>query len=93
MTRVRSTRPDSVTAMRSLITDIRRRLPLERSGEQICSDSCRGCSVKLLDYMQAELEEWEARLDAGEKPGLADLSRLARKGRKTYRTLQANRLV
>ena len=43
--------------------------------------------------LQAELENWEARLDAGEKPGLADLSSLARKGKKIVSTLQANRVI
>jgi hypothetical protein len=93
MQRARSSRPDSVTAMRDLIAEIRRTLPFDKPEAQICTDPCRGCSIKLLDYMQAELENWEARLDAGEKPGLADLSSLARKGKKIVSTLQANRVI
>jgi hypothetical protein len=79
--------------MRNLIAEIRNRLPFDKPEAQICSDPCRGCSIKLLDYMQSELEAWEQRLDAGEKPGLADLSRLEKKGRKVYRKLRENQLV
>ncbi len=79
--------------MRNLIAEIRNRLPFDKPEAQICSDPCRGCSIKLLDYMQSELEAWELRLDAGEKPGLADLSRLEKKGRKVYRKLRENQLV
>ena len=79
--------------MRMLIAEMRERLPFDRPEAQICSDPCRGCSLKLLDYMQSELEAWEHRLDAGEIPGLADLSRLEKKGRKVYRTLRENQLV
>ena len=90
---MRRKKPDSTTAMRTLIAEIRKSLPFDRPEAQVCGDPCRGCSIKLLDYMQSELEAWEQRLDAGEKPGLADLSRLEKKGRKVYRTLQANHLV
>ncbi len=79
--------------MRMLIAEIRKSLPFDTPDAQVCSDPCRGCSIKLLDYMQSELETWEQRLDAGEKPGLADLSRLEKKGRKVYRTLRENQLV
>jgi hypothetical protein len=88
-----SKKPDSATAMRTLIAEIRNSLPFDRPGAQICSDPCRGCSIKLLDYLESELEAWEQRLDTGEKPGLADISRLEKKGRKVYRTLQANQLT
>jgi hypothetical protein len=79
--------------MRNLIAEIRNSLPFDTPGAQICTDPCRGCSIKLLDYMQSELEAWEQRLAAGETPGLADLSRLEKKGRKVYRMLRENRLV
>jgi hypothetical protein len=79
--------------MRNLIAEIRNSMPFDRTGKQFCTDQCRGCSIKLLDYMQSELEAWEQRLAAGEKPGLADLSRLEKKGRKVCRTLRENQLL
>jgi hypothetical protein len=88
-----SNKPDSSTAMRMLIAEIRDTLPFDIPETQICTDPCRGCPVKLMDYMRSELEAWEQRLDAGEKPGLGDLSRLENKGRKVYRMLRENQLV
>ena len=66
MQRARSSRPDSVTAMRSLIAEIRRTLPFDKPEAQICTDPCRGCSIKLLDYMQAELVGVSFAVQAGE---------------------------
>ena len=90
---MRRNKPDSATAMRSLIAEMRNSLPFDSPEAQICSEPCRSCSIKLLDYIASELEAWEERLDAGEKPGLADLSRLEKRGRKVYRALQANQLI
>jgi hypothetical protein len=90
---LRRNKPDSTTAMRSLIAEMRNSLPFDSPEAQTCTDPCRGCSIKLLDYIASELDAWEERLDAGEKPGLADLSRLEKKGRKVYRALQANQPV
>ena len=90
---LRRNKPDSTTAMRSLIAEMRTSLPFDSPEAQTCTEPCRGCSIKLLDYIASELDAWEERLDAGEKPGLADLSRLEKKGRKVYRALQANQRI
>jgi hypothetical protein len=86
-------KPESATAMRLLIGQIRASIPFDAPEARICSGSCQGCSMKLLDFLASELEDWECRLDAGEKPGLADLSRLMRMGRKVQAVLQRNGLV
>lgn len=49
--------------------------------------------MKLLDYLDMELQEWEQRLDRGEKPGLAELSKLAKTSRRIYRVLEKNGLL
>ena len=46
--------------------------------------------MKLLEYMESELALWEQRLDGGEKPGFAELSRLQRTGRKIYAQMVKN---
>ncbi len=79
--------------MRRLIQQIRSTIPLDLPEAQVCSDSCNACSLKLLEYLSGELENWEARLDNREKPGLADLSQLARSARKIHRVLQKNGLI
>lgn len=49
--------------------------------------------MKLLDYLDMQLVEWEQRLQQGDKPDFADLSRLARTGHRIYRVLDSNGLV
>lgn len=79
--------------MREMIQQIRSAIPLDLPEAQVCSDSCNACSLKLLEYLASELDNWEARLADSETPGLADLSQLARSARKIHRVLQKNGLI
>ena len=81
-------KPDSATALRQLIDDIRARFPFDRAEAQICSGPCQGCSLKLLEYLDTELSEWEHRLCIGQRVGLAELSSLLRTSRKIARVLE-----
>ncbi len=83
-------KPDTVTAMRRLIEQIRAVLPFDMSEEERCGDSCQGCSNKLLIYLETEIDEWEVKLNQGVVPGFVDLSRLAGKGRKIADVLKRN---
>ncbi len=80
-------KPSVANAMQGLIDRIRDEFPFERPEAQICSGPCQGCSLKLLAFLESELDAWEFRLAQGEKPGLADLSHLMRTGRKVGRVL------
>ena len=86
-------KPDTATAMRQLIAEVRGAIPFSLSEEQICASGCQSCAVKLLTFLESELEDWETRLDAGEKPNFDDLSRLAKTSRKVHRALVSNGLV
>ncbi|WP_242470829.1 hypothetical protein [Thiocystis violacea] len=79
--------------MRDLIRQLREALPFASPEAQVCSGVCQGCSKTLLDFLESELEDWERRLDLGEKPGLADLSRLIRISQKSRRVLVRNGLI
>ncbi|MCG8427360.1 MAG: hypothetical protein MI754_08400 [Chromatiales bacterium] len=79
--------------MRNLISEVRATIPFGLPEAQVCLDSCQGCSQKLLDYLEAELESWEQRLDEGIVPNFGDLNTLARSSRKVYRVLQSNGLI
>ncbi len=79
--------------MQQLIAQMREAIPLGLNDEQICGDSCEGCSSKLLIYLETELEAWESRLADGEVPSFGDLDRLARQGRKIQRVLQHNGVI
>ena len=80
-------KPKTPEAMRRLIAQARAVLPFERSAEELCSDGCTVCSLKLLEYLAAEMEEWESRLDRGETPTLGDLEKLAKSARKIHGAL------
>lgn len=86
-------KPDTTTAMHDLISQVRETLPFDLSDEQICADSCQGCSVKLLVFLENELDEWEQRLAQGERPNFGDLTRLANTSRKIHKILQKNNLT
>ncbi|WP_295801342.1 hypothetical protein [uncultured Microbulbifer sp.] len=86
-------KPDTVTAMRGLIGEVRSTMPFSLPADQLCAGPCRGCPKKLLEYLDQELEEWETRLDHGEKPTLGDVSKFARTCRRIHKSLAANQLV
>ena len=73
--------------MQQLIDQVRLTFPFGLPRAQICGDECRGCSIKLLGFLETELDGWEDRLAAGERPGLAELSQLIRVTRKIGRVL------
>lgn len=86
-------KPDTTTAMVNLIAQVRAAMPLGLRNEQICGDSCDGCSMKLLIYLETELDAWEQRLEDGERPNFGDLNKLAKTSKKIYRVLEKNGLL
>ncbi len=76
-----SRQPDSVTAMRLLIAEIRAAIPLDAPQTLECSGDCQQCAVKLLEFLALELQSWEQRLAQHERPTLAELSQLVRTAR------------
>jgi hypothetical protein len=88
-----SMKPDTPVAMQQLIDTIRQRIPFDLPEAYVCSDDCNGCSMKLLEYLDMELIEWERRLDAGDRPNFGDINRLAKMAKKIYRVLDKNGLV
>ena len=86
-------KPRTTEAMRDLIRQVRVALPFDLQPIEVCRDECRGCSIKLLEYLAMELDNWEYRLDQGTVPNFGDLDRLARSSRKIYRALCNNGLI
>jgi len=76
-------KPDTLTAMKLLITRTRESIPLGTPEAQICSESCRICSKKLLDYLSNQLEEWDYRLEQGDIPSFGDLQKPERSGKRS----------
>ncbi len=92
-TTVRRRKPDTRTAMRLLIAQVKGAIPFGLAADELCGDVCQGCSQKLLIFLETELDAWEVRLADGSMPTLGDIDRLARQSRKIYRVLQQNGLV
>ena len=86
-------KPDRPTAMRKLIQQVRTAMPFDLPEANLCSGKCNGCSQKLLDYLDMELEDWEYRLDSGETPDFGDINKIARTSKKIYRVMKKNGLV
>ncbi len=80
--------------MLDIIRQIREAFPFAMSEQELCTGRCSyGCPKKLLEYIHAEITDWEQRLDRGEIPDFRDLQKLAKTGRKIYRALEKNNLV
>lgn len=79
--------------MRQVIAEIRERIPFDLPQAQRCLGHCQGCSMKLLQFLDGELEAWERRLDGGEQPGFEELSDLMRTAKKVHRVLERNGLI
>lgn len=86
-------KPDVTTAMLQLIAQVRKSFPFGQAEAQICAGPCHGCSLKLLGFLESELDGWEARIADGDQPGLAELSQLIRTSRKVGRALEKSRLI
>ncbi|QJQ98275.1 hypothetical protein [Halomonas sp. PGE1] len=76
-----------------MIHEIRAQVPFDTPESSLCRGPCRGCSKKLLEFLDTELEEWEGRLEEGEVPRFGDLKRLEKLATKVMTALRRNGLV
>ena len=76
-------KPKVNIAMRDLIAQIKQTLPCDGFDNFVCSDSCSGCSVKLIDFLVNELEIWEAKLNNKKSPNFKDINKPKRQQRFT----------
>jgi len=86
-------KPKRSLAMVQLITQVREAMPFDLPEANLCSGQCNGCSQKLLEYLDTELEDWEYRLEAGETPDFGEIQRIAKTSKKIYKIMQRNDLV
>jgi len=86
-------KPKTPEAMWKLINEIREVLPFELPEAYLCNGVCKGCSLKLLDYLDSELAAWETRLNDAGIPCLADIQRLVKSSKKIYKVLEKNGLL
>lgn len=86
-------KPKTPVAMKQLISQIRQTLPFGLPESQLCADECKGCSLKLLEFLDIELSEWEERLQQGEVPSLGDVHHVAKVSKKIHRVLDSNGIL
>ena len=90
---VKVRKPKAEDAMRSLIESARDSIPFGISEAEMCSGGCRGCSKKLLNFLEFELDDWEQRLGSGERPSFGELNALAKTCKKIHAALSKSGLV
>lgn len=89
-----SMKPKTTEVMRGIIQQIRENFPFDMSEEELCADTCsHGCSLKLLEYIDQEITDWEQRLDQSEIPNFGDIQKLSKSSQKVYKVLQKNDLL
>ena len=87
------TKPDTKEAMKNLIEAIRLGIPFDTPIAEMCNGPCTGCSKKLMDYLDMELEEKETLLSTGHNPTLGEINRLKKTAMKIHGVLAQNGLV
>ncbi|GGQ24267.1 hypothetical protein [Shewanella litoralis] len=85
-------KPDRMTAMRQIITQVKITFPLDQADIFNCgpTNTCVGCPKKLLDLVDAEINYWEAAMAQGVTPSLGDISRFAKMCTNVSRGLKRN---
>ena len=86
-------KPDTSTAMQNLIDEVRATMPFDAGEAQLCADSCNGCSLKLLEFLDMELLDWEQKLQDGVEPSFGDIHKMGKTCKKIYMILKKNGLV
>jgi len=86
-------KPNRKKAMLQLISKVRETFPFDSAEANICTGQCNSCSMKLLEYLDIQLDDWEYRLKNGDVPTFGDIKQLAKSSKKIYRVLDKHNLV
>ena len=87
-------KPKTEVVMTDIIQQIKAAFPFDMSEEEMCAVTCsHGCPRNLLEYIHAEITEWEQRLENGETPNFRDIQKLAKTSKKIYKILEKNDLI
>ncbi len=86
-------KPNPSIAMQNLIDQVRKHMPFGADESQLCSDNCQGCSKKLLEFLDTELDDWQRKLENGVQPNFGEIHRMGKTCKKVYTILKMNKLV
>jgi len=86
-------KPNTTKDMHRLIVQIKDALPFNEIDSNFCSDVCTGCSVKLISFIEIEIDNWEYKLNKGKVPNFKDINKLANTAKKIRAVLLKNKLI
>lgn len=79
--------------MEDLIRQAREKIPFHLTFTGDCEGRCDECAFKLMEFLDTDLCDWEARLKRGDTPNLGDVHKLADDCKAVYAIIQAQGLV
>ncbi|WP_171366185.1 hypothetical protein [Vibrio coralliilyticus] len=90
-----SKKPDRMSAMLSIIQQVKQELPLYAPETFVCGSkgNCVGCPKKLLELVDSELTYWESTMARGITPQFDEIRRFGKMCNGVRRGLQRNGLV
>ncbi len=88
-----SKKPDRTTALLNIISEVRAEFPFYVPDANICGISCIGCPKKLLELVDSEFCEWEAKINNGVIPNFGEIYKLGKLCKNVRRGLKRNGLV
>ncbi|NRF23659.1 hypothetical protein HRJ45_00805 [Vibrio coralliilyticus] len=90
-----SKKPDRMSAMLSIIQQVKQELPLYAPETFVCGSkgNCVGCPKKLLELVDSELTYWESAMERGITPQFDEIRRFGKMCNGVRRGLQRNGLV
>ncbi|MCM5508548.1 MULTISPECIES: hypothetical protein [Vibrio] len=90
-----SKKPDRMSAMLSIIQQVKQELPLYAPETFVCGSkgNCVGCPKKLLELVDSELTYWESAMTRGITPQFDEIRRFGKMCNGVRRGLQRNGLA
>jgi len=87
-------KPNTRIAMQQIIDEVRDTIPFDTPEANLCADSsnCTGCSLKLMEFLAMELDNWQYKLDNNETPTFGDIQKMVKSSKKIYKVLKINGL-
>ncbi len=75
-----SRKPDRTSALRMIIEQVKRELPLYEEDTFVCGpdNTCIGCPKKLLELVDTEVTYWESAISRGVIPNFDEIRRFGK---------------
>ncbi|GDY27497.1 hypothetical protein AHAT_33870 [Agarivorans sp. Toyoura001] len=88
-------KPDRITAMKSIIVQVKREFPLYEEDTFECgtANNCIGCPKKLLELVDSELSYWEHAMKRGVQPKFDEIRRFGKLCKNVKRGLVRNQII